>query len=97
LFLQATSIKKNANQKALSPSLLISYCIKKKKVPGSLCSCHVFFKLAWYPVKVVASCGSIILACFALNSVEAPECMPLQTFLDEKRSNMLVTLSFLLW
>ena len=67
--------EKNANQKAPSPSFLISYCIKKRKVQGSLCSCHVFFKLAWYPVKVVASCGSIILACFALNSVEAQECI----------------------
>ena len=88
---------KKSDQKALSPGLLISYCIKKKKVQGSLCSCHVFFKLACYPVKVAASCGSILLACFALNSVEAQECMPLQTFLDEKRRNMLVTFSFLLW
>ena len=43
-------------------------------------------------MKVVASCASIILAFFDLNSVEAREGMPPLTFLEEKRGIMLVTL-----
>ena len=89
--------KKNSNQKVLSPSFVINYCIKKKKNPRKPLQLSCFFKFSWYPVKVVASCGSIILACFDLNSVEAREGMPLLTFLDEKRGIMLVTLSFFLW
>ena len=95
--MQATSIKnkkKNANQKALSPSFLISYGIKKKKVQGSLCSCDVFFKLPWYPVKIVASCGSIILACFALNSVETQECIASSDIFGRKAEKYACDINF---
>ena len=38
------------------------------------------------------SCDSLLFVCFALNSVETREGMPLLSFLDENRGNILVTL-----
>ena len=43
------------------------------------------------------SCDSLLFVCFALNSVETREGMPLLSFLDENRGNILVTLLYKLF
>ena len=81
---------KYSDQKALSPSLLICCCIRKKRFQESLCSCQV----GLLSVQVRASCGSLIFICFALNSVEAREGMPFLLFLDKNRGNILSDIKF---
>ena len=55
------------------------------------------FQLLQVGLALGSSYASLIFICFALNSVEAREGMPLLSFLNDNRENILVTLSFLVW
>ena len=82
-----------AIQKAPSSSFL-NCCIKKKKIPRTPLQLSRFLQVG---LAQTSNYISLIFIDFALNSVEAREGMPLLSFLNDNRENILVTLSFLVW
>ena len=80
-------VRQNIRKSEITESEALNLLYLKEKIQRKPLQLSRFLQVGL--VLVGASCGGLIFVCFALNSVEAREGMPVLSFLDENRGNII--------